>query len=105
MSGGHFNYKQYELGHMADEIEQLILDNGSEEVDEYGDRKSYDYSPETIEAFNYARIALLQAQIYVQRIDWLVSGDDGEDSFHSRLEADFDALNRRLGVSTALDIL
>ena len=105
MSGGHFNYKQYELGHMADEIEQLILDNGSEEVDEYGDRKSYDYSPETIEAFNYARIALLQAQIYVQRIDWLVSGDDGEDSFHRRLEADFDALNRRLGVSTALDLL
>ena len=105
MSGGHFNYKQYELGHMADEIEQLILDNGSEEVDEYGDRKSYDYSPETIEAFNYARIALLQAQIYVQRIDWLVSGDDGEDSFHRRLEADFDALNRRLGVSTALDVL
>ena len=105
MSGGHFNYKQYELGHMADEIEQLILDNGSEEVDEYGDRKSYDYSPETIEAFNYARIALLQAQIYVQRIDWLVSGDDGEDSFHSRLEADFDALNRRLGVSGGLDLL
>ena len=105
MSGGHFNYKQYELGHMADEIEQLILDNGSEEVDEYGDRKSYDYSPETIEAFNYARIALLHVQIYVQRIDWLVSGDDGEDSFHRRLEADFDALNRRLGVSTALDIL
>ena len=105
MSGGHFNYKQYELGQMADEIEQLILDNGSEEVDEYGDRKSYDYSPETIEAFNYARIALLQAQIYVQRIDWLVSGDDGEDSFHSRLEADFDALNRRLGVSGGLDLL
>ena len=105
MSGGHFNYKQYELGHMADEIEQLILDNGSEEVDEYGDRKSYDYSPETIEAFNYARIALLHVQIYVQRIDWLVSGDDGEDSFHKRLEADFDALNRRLDDSTGKDVL
>ena len=23
---------------------------------------------------------------YTQRIDWLVSGDDGEDSFHSRLK-------------------
>ena len=105
MSGGHFNYKQYEFGQIADEIEQIILDNDSKEVDEYGDRKSYGYSPETIEAFNHARLALLQAQIYVQRIDWLVSGDDGEDSFHSRLEADFDALNRRLGVSTALDLL
>ena len=105
MSGGHFNYKQYELGHMADEIEQLILDNDSEEVNEYGDTKGHGYSPETIEAFKYARIALLHAQIYVQRIDWLVSGDDGEDSFHRRLETDFDALNRRLGVSTALDLL
>ena len=105
MSGGHFQYKQYELGHMADEIEQLILDNDSEEVNEYGDTKGYGYSPETIAKFKIALKTLLQAQIYVQRIDWLVSGDDGEDSFHSRLEADFDALNRRLGVSGGLDLL
>jgi hypothetical protein len=105
MSGGHFQYKQYELGHMADEIEQIILDNDSEEVNEYGDTKGYGYSPETIEAFEYARIALLQAQIYVQRIDWLVSGDDGEDSFHRRLEVDFDALNRRLDNSGGPDVL
>lgn len=105
MSGGHFNYKQYELGQMADEIEQIILDNDSEEVNEYGDAKGYGYSPETIEAFKYARIALLHVQIYVQRIDWLVSGDDGEDSFHKRLEADFDALNRRLDDSTGKNVL
>ena len=30
-------------------------------------------------------VALKIAQVYVQRIDWLVSDDDGEDSFHSRL--------------------
>jgi hypothetical protein len=28
------------------------------------------------------------AQIYAQRIDWLVSGDDNEDSFHKRLAKD-----------------
>jgi hypothetical protein len=105
MSGGHFQYKQYELGYIADEIEQLILDNDSEEVNEYGDKKGYGYSPETILVFEYARNALLQAQIYVQRIDWLVSGDDGEDSFHRRLEVDFDALNRRLGGSGPEDVL
>jgi hypothetical protein len=37
MSGGHFQYKQYEFGQIADEIEQIILDNDSEEVNEYGD--------------------------------------------------------------------
>ena len=105
MSGGHFQYKQYELGHIADEIEQLILDNDSEEVNEWGDKKGYGYSPETIAKFKIARMSLLLAQIYVQRIDWLVSGDDGEDSFHSRLEADFDALDRRLDDSGAPDVL
>ena len=105
MSGGHFQYKQYELGHMADEIEQLILDNDSEEVNEYGDTKGYGYSPETIAKFKLARMTILLAQMYVQRIDWLVSGDDGEDSFHSRLDADFDALDRRLGDSEGSDVL
>ena len=105
MSGGHFNYKQYELGHMADEIEQLILDNDSEEMNAWGDKKGYGYSPETIAKFKIARMSLLLAQIYVQRIDWLVSGDDGEDSFHSRLDADFDALDRRLGDSEGSDVL
>ena len=105
MSGGHFQYKQYELGHMADEIEQLILDNDSEEVNEYGDTKGYGYSPETIAKFKLARMTILLAQMYVQRIDWLVSGDDGEDSFHSRLDADFDALDRRLGDSGGSDVL
>jgi len=105
MSGGHFQYKQYELGHMADEIEQLILDNDSEKVNEYGDIKGYGYSPETIEKFKLACMTLLLAQIYVQRIDWLVSGDDGEDSFHRRLDADIDALDRRLGDSKGSDVL
>jgi hypothetical protein len=105
MSGGHFDYKQYELGRIADEIEQLILDNDSEEVNKYGDRKGYSYSPKTIAKFKLARMALLCAEIYAQRIDWLVSGDDGEDSFHSRLDADFDALDRRLGGSEGSDEL
>ena len=105
MSGGHFNYKQYELGYIADEIEQLIIDNDSEEVNEYGDTKGYGYSPKTIAKFKLAHMALLLTQIYVQRIDWLVSGDDGEDSFHSRLDHDIDALNRRLGDSEGSDVL
>jgi hypothetical protein len=37
MSGGHFQYKQWEIGNIADEVEQLILTNDSEEKDEWGD--------------------------------------------------------------------
>ena len=74
-------------------------------MNEWGDKKGYGYSPETIAKFKIARMSLLLAQIYVQRIDWLVSGDDGEDSFHSRLDADFEALDRRLGDSEGSDVL
>jgi hypothetical protein len=35
--------------------------------------------------FNKAVSLLKQAYVYTQRIDWLVSGDDGEDDFHTRL--------------------
>ena len=35
---------------------------------------------------------LRSAAIYVQRIDWLVSGDDGEDSFHRRLQKELEKL-------------
>ena len=90
MSGGHFQYKQWEIGNIADEVEQLIIDNDSEELNEYGDRKGYGYSQETIDEFKNALTTLRLAHIYVQRIDWLVSGDDGEDSFHRRLKHDMD---------------
>jgi len=92
MSGGHFQYKQWEISNIADEVEQLILTNDSEEKDEWGDRKGYHYTPETIEEFKKGLILFRQAYVYAQRIDWLVSGDDGEDSFHSRLKFELDKL-------------
>ena len=92
MSGGHFQYMQYEIGNIADEIEQIILNNDSKEKNEYGDTKGYGFSQGTIEEFKKALFTLKQSYIYVQRIDWLVSGDDGEDSFHRRLKQEMDEL-------------
>lgn len=88
MSGGHFDYKQYTIQYIADEVEHIIYSNESQEVNEWGERVSYDFSVETIEEFKKALYYLKMAQIYTQRIDFLVSGDDGEDSFHSRLYRD-----------------
>jgi len=88
MSGGHFQYKQYDIGYIADEIEQLILTNTSKETNEWGQIRGAFYSEETIAEFEHALKLLREAQIYAQRIDWLVSCDDGEDSFHSRLKFD-----------------
>ena len=89
MSGGHFNYKQYQLGYMADEIEELILKN------ECGDTIDHHYEKDTIIEFMKAVELLRKAQVYMQRIDWLVSGDDGEDSFHKRLANDLNQLGSK----------
>ena len=87
MSGGHFNYKQHHLLDMADDIGGFILSNDSTEKNEWGDNIGKHYSPETIAEFEKAVKALKLAYVYAQRIDWLLSGDDGEDSFHKRLQA------------------
>lgn len=88
MSGGHYEYKQYEINYIADEIEQIILSNNSNELNEYGERKGYHFSPETIAEFKKGLEILRQAFVYAHRMDWLLSCDDGEDSFHSRLAHD-----------------
>jgi hypothetical protein len=92
MSGGHFQYKQWEISNIADEVEQLILKNDSEERNQWGDKMAYNFTPETIEEFKKGLTILRQAYVYAQRIDWLVSYDDGEDSFHSRLKYDLEKL-------------
>ncbi len=75
MSGGHFqNYYSFE--YIADEIESIIHEN------------KYDFSKETLDEFIKAVIAIRLAKIYTQRIDWLISGDDGEETFHKRLSED-----------------
>jgi hypothetical protein len=84
MSGGHFDYKQYQIEDIADEIEELIEDNLFK--DEYGYCRNY--SAETLDRFVEAVKALRIAEVYATRVDWLVSGDDGEDTFHQRLRAD-----------------
>jgi hypothetical protein len=88
MSGGHFDYKQYQIQAIIDSIEQLIIDNDSQELDEWGIPISKNYSSDTIEQFKIGNTVLKVAQIYAQRIDWLVSGDDSESSFIKRIEND-----------------
>ena len=84
MSGGAFNYNDYHITGIADQIEEFIRDNE--------DRSEYRYSEATIQRFREAVKLLREAGVYVHRIDWLVSCDDGEESFHKRLERDLERL-------------
>lgn len=92
MSGGHFDYDQYKISQIAESIESLIYQNDSKEKNEYGDSLGYGFSKETIQEFEKAVKILKEAAVYAQRIDWLVSGDDGEETFHKRLKNDLEKL-------------
>jgi hypothetical protein len=84
MSGGHFDYAQYHMECIADEIERLVADNESLKRDEYGDFIGQHYPSLIIERFKEAAHTTRQAQEMAQRVDWLVSDDDGEESFMTR---------------------
>lgn len=54
---------------------------------EYEDGEYHpEYTEETIQIFKDAVKILRKAAIYANRIDWLLSGDDGEESLKERLE-------------------
>ncbi len=69
MSGGHFNYIQYKLEDIAEELENIIVENDSDELNEYGDRIGKNYSEETIDEFMNAIVFLKLCETYIQRID------------------------------------
>lgn len=85
MSGGRFNYAQRSISDIVDAIEQEIQDNDS--VLHRGEYYK-PYEEDTIDEFKKGVELLKKAQIYTQRIDWLLSGDDGEETFHERLAED-----------------
>lgn len=101
MSGGRLsNYHEYWTEVVADNIVDVINRNKKErshyeqwELDENGEPKGqykyeYDFSDETINEFKNAVKYLRLAYTYATRIDWLISGDDGEETFHERLKED-----------------
>ena len=91
MSGGWFSYKQYDLEYISDEIEQVIREFERGDKSEWGDYPKWDFkNPKTIDEFRKAIELLKMARIYTQRIDWLLSADDGEEDFHERLKLDLE---------------
>lgn len=84
MSGGHFDYVQYRLNDIVVEINKLIENNNIK--DEWG--YCNNFSEKTLKEFGKAISCIKKAEIYIQRIDWLVSGDDGEENFQERLADD-----------------
>lgn len=108
MSGGAFDYQQYHIEEIADAIEQEIIKAGRDIPQEiwaknhcYG--SSFDnsgqtyptYARKTIDIMKRAVYVLRMAYIYAKRVDWMLSGDDGEESLVKRLEEDMKDLKTK----------
>ncbi len=84
MSGGYFDYGQYKISEISNQIERLL--KRDYDVCEYNPLDGL--SGETLKEFHTALDLLKKSFIYAHRIDWLLSGDDGEETFHKRLIED-----------------
>lgn len=78
MSGGHFDYQQWHCTQMAEDIEAFIQ-SGKMEKYELKD-------PKTEKRFREAIKILKLAGNMAHEIDYLISGDTGEKTFHERWE-------------------
>lgn len=120
MSGGHFDNYQWYIKDIVDSLEEYIngreldedyvkcyIDRLFDQNYEYDENEAeyirenqrtlpnrYEYSEETIVEFKKGIDILRRAYIYAQRIDWLLSGDDREESFHERLKEELDELEK-----------
>lgn len=79
MSGGHFDYVQHGISDAASQLRR-----------ELADPESYASSmePDIRESLALCASMLEQASTRLQRADWLLSGDDGEESYRRRLAED-----------------
>ena len=114
MSGGHFDFNYYNFDYIAedideyingheldeDDVERYIRDHDLDDSDKEYIRKHkhtvpnrYDYKDEVVEKMKEGLDIIRKAFVYAQRIDYLLSGDDGEKSFLNRLQKDLDKLN------------
>jgi hypothetical protein len=106
MSGGTFDYNQYKIRQIWEDIQQKLDKSGKEKSKEdlrYYDKEYFEKYPEerfedvyredVQQIFKEGIEILKKAEIYTKRIDYYLSGDDSEDSLVSRLKSDLDALS------------
>jgi hypothetical protein len=82
MSGGTFDYLQDRFDSVFEIINENVLTENK-----------FDLEHSTIEKIIEGLLCIKRAQIYMTRIDWLLAGDDGEDTFKERLKENLASLD------------
>ncbi|MBQ1733172.1 MAG: hypothetical protein II037_13280 [Bacteroidales bacterium] len=76
MSGGILEYSRWQLEEIVEQIGEEIAKGNDE------------YTDDTLFRLREAQIAIAKATIYLNRVDYLLSGDDDEESFKERLDSE-----------------
>lgn len=113
MSGGSLDFLSFRIDEACDKIEErvngksvdecdvdyYIEDNCCDEEEAEYIRKNlhtkpnpYGYSKSTLKELRTALSLLRKVAVYAHRVEWLFSGDDGEDNFRARLKEDLEKL-------------
>ena len=92
MSGGTFDYKQFMLSEIAEEIERAVYHNDDPPGDSCDEPGGMHLRPATLSRMALAAATCRLAQAMATRVDWLMAGADGEDTFHERWRADVQPL-------------
>lgn len=91
MSGGEFDYMSDRINDVADSIVNIIKKNKT--LNEYGEMNNF--SVATIAELKKGVEIIRLSAIYEKRIDLLVSGDNGEESFHKYLKEEVGELCKK----------
>lgn len=81
MSGGSFDYAYGRVETFADSLAEKLKHN--DEADEYG--CIYGFRPETVARLREVEFFARTAASLMHDVEWLYSGDVGEDSFMERV--------------------
>ena len=104
MSGGRFDYKEGWIAEISETIQNEVIVSGKPIPKKYWD--SYlrehpeeafnsNYSESVVRRMEEAVYALKVAYIYARKIDRLIIGDTGEDSFERQLSHELAELNEK----------
>ncbi len=98
MSGGHYDYKYYQLDMLADDIEKDFLNDGKYESELYSWDESDDgkrdrisdateeQRPIILREINKLIQDLRECSRRAKELEWYMSGDTGADSYLKRLD-------------------
>ena len=86
MSGGHWDYFQFNISNVLEDLNDDVIKSASKYCD-YADLER---------DILIMKHHLEMSKIYMNRLDWLISGDDGVECYHTRLKEDLELYLRDL---------